>query len=440
VSADNNRPTESDPPLVRSDMRRVRLDPHGRLVEFHSIPPQVEDADGGTAAPDWAPLFDAAGLTPSSFHAVPPRWTPRGDADVRSAWEGPLPDAPDVNARVEAAAYRGRPIYFSVIPPWTKPGRVADPPKRGIDRVLTTLTVIVAFALLAAAALLARRNLRTGRGDRRGAFRTAAVMFVSLSAGFLLGARYYPALDVEYEHLGLIVSVTLYVAMNMWLFYVALEPYVRRFWPQLLIGWTRALSGRLRDPLVGRDVLVGVAAGTIGALLIASRELIPRAFRLPLATPQLPIALILDGTRFAMSVAIQLVRSAMVGAMQIVGIVVFLKIVVKRTWLVLVLASLALLPFVMSATFAGEQLTLELAISLGAIALVFAVLLRFGLLALIVAIYTSRVIESFPLTTELAKPYAGASLLLFASIAGLSIFGFYASRGSEPLFGRPLFD
>ena len=31
--------------------------------------------------------------------------------------------------------------------------------------------------------------------------------------------------------------------MTVWLFYVALEPYVRRFWPQLLIGWTRALSG-----------------------------------------------------------------------------------------------------------------------------------------------------------------------------------------------------
>jgi serine/threonine-protein kinase len=440
-SADNNRPTESDPPLVLSDMRLVRLDPHGRLVEFHSLPPQVEDADGGSAAvPDWTPLFDAAGLAPSSFHAVPPRWTPRGDADVRSAWEGPLPGVPGVTALVEGAAYRGRPIFFSVIPPWTTPGRVAEAPRRGLDRVLTTLAVIMAFVLLAAAALLARRHLRTGRGDRRGAFRTAAVMFVCLCAGFLLGSPYYSSAEVEYDHLGLIVSITLYVAVNVWLFYVALEPYVRRFWPQLLIGWTRALSGHLRDPLVGRDVLVGVAVGTIGALLIASRELVPRVFGVTLATPQLPSALILYGTRVAMSLAVQLVRPAMVNAMQIVGIVVFLKIVVKRTWLVLVLASVALLPFVMSRTFAGEQPTIELAISLAAIALIFAVLLRFGLLSLIVAIYTSRAIESFPLTTDFSKPYAGASLLLLASIAGLSMFGFYASRGGEPLFGRAILD
>src|SRR4029077_6238906 len=101
------------------------------------------------------------------------------------------------------------------------------------------------------------------------------------------------------------------VARRVWLFFLGCEPYVRRFWPQLLIGWTRALSGQLRDPLVGRDILVGVAAGTIGAFLIESRELIPRVLGLPLAVPQLPSALILFGTRFAVSSALQLVRRAM---------------------------------------------------------------------------------------------------------------------------------
>jgi len=39
--------------------------------------------------------------------------------------------------------------------------------------------------------------------------------------------------------------------------YVAVEPFVRRRWPQTLITWTRILSGEFRDPLVGRDILVG---------------------------------------------------------------------------------------------------------------------------------------------------------------------------------------
>src|SRR6185436_14495337 len=304
------------------------------------------------------------------FHAVTPRWTPRGDADARSAWEGPLPDVPDVTIRVEAAAYHGRPIFFSVLPPWTTPGRVGGQAPTAIDRLLTGAAVLVAFTLLVAAAMLARRHLRSGRGDRGGAFRTAAVMFVTLGTGFLLGSRFQSDLAAEYELLGVIAAITVYVALNVWLFYLALEPYVRRFYPQLLIGWTRALSGRVRDPLVGRDVLVGAAAGTIGAFLIASRELVPHVLGSPLAAPQLPSALMLMGTRFALSEAIQIVRRAIVNSMQIVAIVVLLKVVAKQTWLVLLLGTLLVLPLAMSGTFAGQQLALEIGIALFGIALI----------------------------------------------------------------------
>ncbi len=48
---------------------------------------------------------------------------------------------------------------------------------------------------------------------------------------------------------------------SMWLLYIALEPYVRRNWPQTIISWTRLVSGRLRDPLVGRDIVSGILLG-----------------------------------------------------------------------------------------------------------------------------------------------------------------------------------
>ena len=38
-------------------------------------------------------------------------------------------------------------------------------------------------------------------------------------------------------------------------------------WPQTLIAWTRLLAGRLRDPLVGRDILVGGLFGISFQLL-----------------------------------------------------------------------------------------------------------------------------------------------------------------------------
>jgi hypothetical protein len=106
----------------------------------------------------------------------------------------------------------GRPIFFSVLPPWTTAGRMVQAPTSATGRVLTAFSVVIAFAIFAVAALLARRHLRTGRGDRQGAFRTAAVTFVTLLAGFLLGTRVFLDPGVAYERLGLLISVALYVA------------------------------------------------------------------------------------------------------------------------------------------------------------------------------------------------------------------------------------
>ena len=51
------------------------------------------------------------------------------------------------------------------------------------------------------------------------------------------------------------------MATTLWLFYMALEPYVRRLRPQTLISWTRLLSGDASHPIVGRDLLIGATWG-----------------------------------------------------------------------------------------------------------------------------------------------------------------------------------
>ena len=188
------------------------------------------------------------------------------------------------------------------------------------------------------------------------------------AVGWLVYARHYPRLDVEWGRVTLILALTLFSSTVLWLFYIAFEPYVRRFWPELLIGWTRLLSGRVRDPLVGRDVLVGAVAGTIAALLIASRDLAPRLLGRPLPAPVLPLSLILQGTRYAAAAALEVVPRAFRHALECVCVVVFLKILVRRTWLVLLISTVAILPIAMNGTFAGEQLAIELTIAVVGIA------------------------------------------------------------------------
>src|SRR5262245_35353667 len=116
-------------------------------------------------------------------------------------------------------------------------------------------------------ALLARRNMRLGRGDRRGAFRYAAVVVgvgaltTPLQNSDAPGHRFY--LDGKTN-----LAMTVYEGLFIWLFYLAVEPYVRRLWPNTLIAWSRVLEGRFRDPLVGRHILLGAIAGLALTVLV----------------------------------------------------------------------------------------------------------------------------------------------------------------------------
>jgi hypothetical protein len=83
----------------------------------------------------------------------------------------------------------------------------------------------------------------------------------------ILRAHHVPVGPTE---LGLLLSVTGWALVwggFSWLAYISLEPHIRRWRPGALVSWTRVLSGRVRDPLVGRDILIGVFTGVclIGA-------------------------------------------------------------------------------------------------------------------------------------------------------------------------------
>src|SRR5262249_7206661 len=219
---------------------------------------------------------------------------------------------------------------------------------------------------------------------RGGARHVAGIGVATQTAAYMLPTRHDPDPQSEYLRLSEIVAFALLAATGIWILYMAFEPYVRRFWPQLLIGWSRLLSGRVRDPLVGRDVLVGVTAGMIAGLLLASRNVIPYLLGLSVATPVLPVSWVFLGSRYAVAGALFTVLGALRNALQIVCVVVFLRILVRRNWIVFLLGTIAILPIAMSGSIVPERLAIGLTITVLGIALMFFVLLRFGLLALVV--------------------------------------------------------
>jgi hypothetical protein len=59
---------------------------------------------------------------------------------------------------------------------------------------------------------------------------------------------------------------------------------LRRTWPESLVGWIRLLDGRLRDPRVGRDVMLGLLAGLGTAVVLIAVQWSLSLTSLPQAT------------------------------------------------------------------------------------------------------------------------------------------------------------
>src|SRR5262249_57649839 len=107
--------------------------PPGRVLRLYVIPPRPSEAPSPPADPDWGRWLDpqTLGFDLSGLQPARSEWAPPCACDRQAAWTGTLPDQPDRPVRVEAAAYRGRPVYFEVMPA-RRGARAAGRPPRGI--------------------------------------------------------------------------------------------------------------------------------------------------------------------------------------------------------------------------------------------------------------------------------------------------------------------
>jgi serine/threonine-protein kinase len=255
------RASEGDPRENVSGMTSVYLDPKGRLIEFHAVPPQIDESTAPAPAPNWSALFEEAGFNQVNFTSTPSKWVPPFNSDNRAAWEGTLPNKLEIPIRIEAASYAGKPVFFKIIGPWNSRGQMQQPQSNSLlSKIIVFFFVAATLAFVIIGVLLGRRNLRDGSGDRKGGARLAVYIFLALMVSWVFHARHFDA-DAELNLLQLGVEFALLPTVLLWLFYLALEPYVRRWWPHRVVSWNRLLAGDFRDPLIGRDTLIGAAFG-----------------------------------------------------------------------------------------------------------------------------------------------------------------------------------
>jgi hypothetical protein len=375
-----------------------------------------------------------AGLDPARFREERPRYQRFLVPDRRRAWVGTREELPDVELHVEAGSFEGRPCLFDVSTLAAIGFLGEDPEPRPIsigDRVLWALEPLLMLALILGAAWLARRHVKQGRADQRGAMRFAVLLGggIMLSIALASHVLFSPG---GIDEIWPLLSAAFFLGAIIWALYVAVEPIGRRVWPSMFVSLSRMLSRpriEARDPLLGRSVLIGLAAGV---LLFVLRG--PGRWALVTAlqgTPPDPLSYdlsVLLGQRMAIS---GLLAAFIVGvrAFLLVTLLVFLRLLLKRSWLAVAIAAVVW-PLLWGVT-SPEMYALDAVYAVVALA----VLLRAGVLALLVAtvvVHLGR-LASAP---DWSAWYGQAAALAATAVAILGAYGVWAAvkrgRGDDP--------
>jgi hypothetical protein len=113
------------------------------------------------------------------------------------------------------------------------------------------------------------------------------------------------------------------------------------------------------------------------------------------------------------------------------------RAVTRRVWGGAALAAVMLGIFVLGET-GGESFLLTLVFVSAFVLPLVAVLIFGGILPVVIAFLVNQTMSNSPMTLDPSKPYADAAFWGISVVLGLTLFGFYASRGGQPLFGRLL--
>lgn len=424
--------TATNPAPFYSGEWRIGMDSAGRLNYFAAIAPQENNVIHSEGGLDWQPLFAAADLNLQQSREVDAGSLPDVPSDKNYAWEIA---AHGKTLRIQGASFRNKIVFFRVVAPWARSERVRPLQADYASRFGFAFFVAVVFALLAICFLFARKNLKQGRGDLQGAIRTAAVIFIVLFLGQALTTHYTGDADWIFVWFLLFSGLALTNAVQFALLYVALEPYVRRTWPEILISWSRLVAGGWRDPLVGRDVLIGVLFGV--GMLIANftRIALPDWF---------PVGVVAVGWQGGQSwreapVFFGNVASSILALMYAIGSLAVVFVVAKITRSKTAALAVAAL-FSVGPSLFGENIWIEVLVALAIAILWLTCMMRVGLLSICVALFVVYVMSDGLATFDLTRWYAwrGAAELLI--VLAIALYGFNVALAHNPLLGTALQD
>jgi serine/threonine-protein kinase len=424
-AAPDGRLSETNPPPIDPGMVTVEIDAQGRLRAFHANPYGM--ASGMSAPVEPEAIFRAAQLDFSKFTEVAPRTTPTNIFDQLRAWKGPHPAIQGLDLTLEIGTWKGSVTWVKFLWPWTPVEATSSKPEPLPAKIRDTLGPVLFLGGAIFAIVLARRNWKRQRADRRGALHIA-IAVCALQLTVWAGTAHMLPRDFTLSFLGTALAISMFAGGLFFVLYLALEPALRARWPHAIVTWNRVLAGRWKDAQVGSHFLIGATVGILVWTLDEIR-LVLGISRHGLDTVD---ALALLGTRQWIADFASRISSALQSGLVVFFVLFCLRTLLRKNWLAAIVASIlfAILEedLANSINWQGEFVA--------GVAVFFAlifILFRFGLVATVAAMFVLNATDHIPLGADLSTWYAPTGLFSSALLALIVMGAFRLSMGNRQI-------
>jgi hypothetical protein len=274
------------------------------------------------------------------------------------------------------------------------------------------------------------------RTDLRGAANFIGAISAWIVTVWLIYGHHNWSVDAELTQLIAIFGFACYIALQSGFFYLALEPAVRRRWPWQFTAWNRLLAGRWRDPMLGRDLLVGIALGSTSYALANAAAFVGEWAGYPAFLPTAIGLGVSPALVFPLDWGLMVQFGAIWNTAIELMIAFLLNLVLRRSW-----AAWVAFVLLSVAALAGPQLidfnySTAFSSAVTAVGLVGAAILlsRFGFLAAVSYAIARNLMIFFPLTLDTSAWYFWQGLSAAAVVLALAGFGFVTATRGQRLF------
>jgi serine/threonine-protein kinase len=280
-------------------------------------------------------------------------------------------------------------------------------------------------------------NVKSGRADLNGTAKISLFFLVALFGLSLFRFDHVFASSQEFNVLVEILKFSLFWAVFGGLIYCALEPFVRRWWSEYLISWSRLLAGDFRNPMIWRDILVGGVLACFSLSVAQLGEFISEfGFYQNRNINSLVNWIAVDSfTAWMAAMAFQLVLSIGL-SLGFLGIFLIVYFVIRNKTATVVLSGIFLVAWVVTRNDStGATLFVWISFAISLIPLMF-FFNRFGIVTFFSWSFFGNFINAFPKTFDpnniLFAPTVTALIILYGAMA----YAAYLSIGEAKLLGE----